>query len=331
MKKLGTSQLRLVLIGCGGIMNLHAKNLALLKDEVKVVACVDVVKSRADEFAARFNCSSYSDPVKAASETRPDAAIIAVPPNAHVFEEELLEYGVNLFIEKPVAMDLETAQRILRKIEKTGVINSVGYMWRYLDVVQAARKELSDPSTIGMIYGQYVWAANFPPGHWWLKKSASGGQIIEQVTHTIDLIRYFAGEAETVYAKLEKRLSTDPNIDVEDSSVIMIKHRSGVVSTVVATWKSTNTMHETFVRIFGRNLVVDLVGHQRKAVFYRNNRVEDVRSVVDPYLEELKVFFQAVRLGSQEGILSPYSDAYKTLELTVKANMSHQLGRMVEV
>lgn len=311
-------------------MNLHAKNLALLKDEARVVACVDVLKERAEEFANRFGCRAYTDPVKAVSETRPDAAVIAVPPNAHVFEEEILEYGVHLFIEKPISLDLETASRILRKIEKTGVINSVGYMWRYLDTVHAAKKELADIGRIGMIYGQYVWAAGFPPGHWWLRKSASGGQIIEQVTHTVDLIRYFAGDAASVYARLERRLSTDPTIDVEDSSVIMIRHKSGVSSAVVATWKSTNTMQDTFIRIFARDLVVDLVGHQRRAVFYRSNRIEEIRSAIDPYLEELKVFFQAVRSGEQGGILSPYSDAYKTLELTVKANESHSTGRLLE-
>ncbi len=312
-------------------MNVHAKSLASLKDVARVVACVDVVRDKAVEFANRFGCSAYSDPVKAVSDTKPDAALIAVPPNAHGFEEDILEQGVHLFIEKPVAINLEVASRILRKIEKTGVINSVGYMWRYLDVVQLAKKELSDPKDIGMIYGQYVWAANFPTGHWWLKKSASGGQIVEQVTHTIDLIRYFAGEAASVYARLERRLSRDDSIDVEDSSIITIRHKSGVPSTVVATWKSVNTMQDTFLRIFARELVVDIVGHQRKAIFYRNNRVEDLRSAVDPYLEELKIFFEAVRSGDQSRILSPYSDAYKTLELTIMANESHRLGKMIEL
>lgn len=325
------AQVSVVLIGCGGIMNVHARCLSPLRDLARVVGCVDVVKERAEDFADRFGCSVYTDPVKAVAELRPEAAIIAVPPNAHGFEEELLEYGVHLFIEKPIAIDLDLASRILRKIEKTGVVNSVGYMWRYLDVVQLAKKELPSPDSIGMIYGQYVWAANFPPGHWWLKKSLSGGQIIEQATHTIDLIRYFAGEAVSVFARLERRLSKDGTSDVEDSSVITIRHKSGVASTVVATWRSANTLQETFVRIFARDLVVDIVGHQRRAVFYRNNRVEDVRSVVDPYLEELRVFFEAVKSGDTSGILSPYSDAYKTLELTIRANESHNSGRIIEV
>lgn len=325
------SQLNVVLIGCGGIMNLHARCLQALKDTAKVVACVDVVKERAVDFAERLGGKVYTDPVKAVSELRPDAALIAVPPDAHGFEEEMLDYGVHLFIEKPIAINLEVASRILRKIEKTGVVNSVGYMWRYLDVVRAVKKELPTPDNIGMIYGQYVWSASFPPGHWWLRKSSSGGQIVEQVTHTIDLIRYFAGEAKTVYARLEKRLSTDETIDVEDSSIITIKHKSGVISTVLATWKSTNTMQETYVRIFARDLVADIVGHQRRALLYRTNRVDDLRSAVDPYLEELRVFFEAIKTGDTSGILSPYSDAYKTLELTILANESHKTNRIIEV
>ncbi len=323
------SRVSLVLIGCGGISNLHARNLEALRENVKVVGCVDIVKERADDFARRFGCTAYTDPVEAVEKLRPDAVLIAVPPNSHGFEVAILDYNVHIFVEKPIAHDLEVTKKILSKIEAAGVINSVGYMWRYLDVVQQAKIEIGGPDRIGMIYGQYVWSASFPPGHWWLRKSASGGQIIEQVTHTFDLIRYFAGDAHSVYARLERRLSEDPSIDIEDSSIVSIRFRSGVPATVVATWKSTNTMQDTFVRIFARGLVVDLVGHQRKAIFYRNNRVEDVRSAVDPYLEELKVFLNAVQTGDQSRILSPYRDAYKTLELTILANKSHEKGEVV--
>jgi len=323
------SKVTIVLIGCGGISNLHARSLEALRETVKVVGCVDIVKERAEDFAKRFGCAAYADPVEAVEKLRPDAVLIAVPPNAHGFEEAILDYNVHIFVEKPVARDLDVAKRILSKIEASGVINSVGYMWRYLDVVRQAKTEIGSAERIGMIYGQYVWSASFPPGHWWLRKSASGGQIIEQVTHTFDLIRYFAGEASSVYARLERRLSEDPNIDIEDSSVISIRFKSGVPATVIATWKSTNTMQDTFVRIFARGLVVDLVGHQRKAIFYRNNRVEEVKSAVDPYLEELKVFLDAVKTGDSSKILSPYRDAYKTLELTILANKSHERGEVV--
>jgi hypothetical protein len=71
------------------------------------------------------------------------------------------------------------------------------------------------------------------------------------------------------------------------------------------------------------------VGHQRKAIFYRNNRIEDVRSVVDPYLEELRVFLTAVQTGDSSRILSPYRDACKTLELTILANKSHEREEVV--
>jgi myo-inositol 2-dehydrogenase/D-chiro-inositol 1-dehydrogenase len=323
------SKVRLLLVGCGGISNLHAKNLVTLKESVEVVGCVDVVRERAQDFANRFGCLAFSDPLEAAEKLRPEAALIAVPPDAHGFEERFLEHGIHLFVEKPVAGDLDTAKRILAKIERAGVINSVGYMWRYLDVVQKAKKEIGDPERIGMIYGQYVWAASFPPGHWWLKKSSSGGQIVEQVTHTFDLIRYFAGEASSIYARLERRLSSDPSVDIEDSSVVMIRFKSGVPAAVTATWRSTNTMQETFVRIFAKELVADIVGHQRKAILYRNNQLEDLRSTNDPYLEELRVFLNAVKTGDSSGILSTYRDGYKTLELTIMANQSHERGAVI--
>jgi len=307
-------------------MDLHAKNLIRLKDLVEVVGCVDIREERARELSTRFGCKFYTDALAAVSTLHPDIAFIAVPPHAHGFEEDILDFGVHLFIEKPVALDLSVASRILRKIEKVGAICSVGYMWRYLDAVQLVKKELPDPSLIGMILGQYVWKASFPPGHWWLSKSLSGGQIVEQVTHIFDLLRFFAGEASSVYACLERRLARNSisESDIEDASVVSIRHESGVPSTVVATWRSTSTMQDTFIRIFGQGLVVDIMGHQRRAVFYRDGRIEDVRGADDPYLKEVKVFIDAVRSGDASLILSPYRDAFKTLELTVLANESHK-------
>jgi len=62
---------------------------------------------------------------------------MCVPPFAHGFEPEIAERGIHLFVEKPVALTMDLAKKTERAIAKAGVINSVGYMWRYLDTTLA--------------------------------------------------------------------------------------------------------------------------------------------------------------------------------------------------
>ena len=69
-----------------------------------------------------------------------------------------------MFIEKPIALDMDTAGSIASAVEKAGVVCSVGYVWRYMDVTARAA-ELLDGKPIALMRGQ--WIGDFPPPVWW--------------------------------------------------------------------------------------------------------------------------------------------------------------------
>jgi predicted dehydrogenase len=315
-------------IGCGGIAQQHMSCLRQIP-EAKIVAFCDIDINRAKMAASSIQGSrAYQDISEMLRAEKLDAVYVCVPPFAHGFEKLIVEKDVNIFVEKPIALTLELAKDIDSAITKAGVVNSVGYMWRYLDTTELAIQTLEKNGPIGMVIGQYHDPYWFPPNHWWIEKAKSGGQVVEQSTHIFDLARYVAGEVSRVYGELDTLLLKDvPGFNVEDVSIVCMKFKSGAVGVVTSTCASRKTFTGTKISFLAKNVVAELGGHAGYAKIYWNDRVEEVNAKVDPYLEEDRVFVEAVRTGNTSGIRSPYHDALETLKVTILANRSSEEKR----
>jgi predicted dehydrogenase len=321
------------IIGCGGIMRgCHIPLLAKMSN-VKIVAFCDVEIEKAKELAQHYKANAYADYREMLSREKLDAVFIAVPPYAHGFEVEVVEKGIHVFIEKPVALDLDTARRVERAIRKAGVLNSVGYMWRYLDTTDRALEVLRESGPIVLVEGHYVDPFWFSPGHWWLSKSKGGGQVIEQATHVFDLARFLAGDVERVYGEFDYSLigKYAPGADVEDCSITVLKFKNGAIGVITATCISRNTYNFTDLKILADKAVLEHGGHRGFLRVYRHNTIEEFRPTVNPYALEDEVFIRAVEKGDASKIRSTYSDAVKTLEVTLAANESNRTHKPVEL
>ncbi len=90
-------------------------------------------------------------------------------------------------------MTSNKAKEIERLVEKSGIVDSVGYEWRCLDVTDMLVKQIKEFRPISMVIGQCFCPFWFPKGHWWLYKEKSGDQVLEQSTHVFDPIRFLTG------------------------------------------------------------------------------------------------------------------------------------------
>jgi predicted dehydrogenase len=308
------------IVGCGGIANRHMGSLSRMP-EAKMVAFCDIDYGRAKASADRYGGRAYGDYRDMLARERLDAIFVCVPPFARGFEVEFVERGINLFVEKPVALNLEVASRIEKAIAKAGVINSVGYMWRYYDTTDRAREAIEGNGPMGFLEGHYVDPFWFPSGHWWLRKERGGGQVVEQATHVFDLTRYFAGDVERVYTEMDRRIVTwVPEMNVEDIAITTLRFRNGAIGVIVNTCASKRTLSYTELRIFSKDVVVEHGCHRGYVKLYTDLEVREFRPSVDPYMEEAKVFLNAVMKGDQSGIRSSFKDAVKTLQVTLAAN-----------
>lgn len=299
---------------------------------VRLAAFCDVEIAKARELAQMYKANAYANYQEMLQREKLDAVFVAVPPYAHGFEVEVVERGIHIFVEKPIALDLNTAKRVERAIHKAGVVNSVGYMWRYLDTTDKALEVLKESGRIALVEGHYVDPFWLPPGHWWLNKSKGGGQVIEQATHVFDLARFLAGDIERVYAEFDYSLigKYAPGSDVEDCSITVLKFKNGAIGVIIATCISRNTYNFTDLKILTEGTVLEHGGHRGFLRVYRHNRIEEFRPSINPYSLEDKIFIEAVEKGDTSKIRSTYSDAVKTLEVTLAANESSCAHKPVE-
>jgi len=183
-------------VGAGGVAMRHARHLAQLKD-VRVVAVTDPNAAAAQSFAETTDAAVATD-LDELIKTSPDAVYVCVPPHAHgAIEEQLLDAGIAMFVEKPLAMDLPTADRIAATARKAGVVTAVGHHWRYSPAVDLVRDLLAG-RPVRLVTGS--WIDRVPPVPWWSKPALSRAQIVGQAVHVLDLILILCGAVVQVYA-----------------------------------------------------------------------------------------------------------------------------------
>jgi predicted dehydrogenase len=181
-----SGSLRVALVGAGGVGERHAATLAAL-DDVHLVAVTDVDAARAQALADEHDARTYPTQADLLDSETVDAIWLCVPPFAHGEPEQLaIDAGVPFFVEKPLGLDLGTPQNIARAVEASGLPTATGYHWRCMPGVERAREVLAG-SPVRLATG--TWFDKVPPVAWWTSRSGSGGQLNEQATHLVDVMR----------------------------------------------------------------------------------------------------------------------------------------------
>jgi myo-inositol 2-dehydrogenase / D-chiro-inositol 1-dehydrogenase len=187
---------RIGFVGTGAVAHRHAGVLAGLPG-VHLAAATDVDPERAAAFADAHGARAVPD-LDALLDERLDAAYVCVPPFAHgPVEAQIAAAGVALFVEKPLGVDLATAEWASRRIRASGVLTRVGHHWRCAEPVRRARALLAG-KRVRLATG--TWLDTTPPVTWWSDASRSGGPIVEQAVHVLDLARVLVGEVTEVHA-----------------------------------------------------------------------------------------------------------------------------------
>lgn len=314
---------RLAFIGVGGIAQRHLDVLASF-DDVELVGFADPDLERADNAAMRFGTRSFRHHRDMLDEQRPDAVYVCVPPFAHGEpERDLIERGIPFFVEKPVSLDLETAEAISKAVTDKGIITAVGYHWRYLDIVDEARDLLShNPAQLLSGY----WLDSTPPPRWWWKQDKSGGQLVEQTTHLLDLVRFLVGDVREVYGRVGHTDRAEfPGLDVPTVTTASLTFETGVVANIASTcllgWN-----HRVGLHIFADRLAIELTDRDIMVDVGRGRPTRQANG--DPVWREDRDFIDAVR-GGENRIRCPYADALATHHLALAVMASAESGEPV--
>ena len=320
--------LNIGLIGTGSFAQKHGDILAGMEG-VRVAAVCGSSKEKAGVLAGRYpEAAAYGEVTDMLEGTQLDAAYICVPPFAHgEIELALVSAGIPFLVEKPLGTDLETPTAILEQVSSKGLITSVGYHFRYMDNATRA-KELLAGQTAGMAIGR--WLGGMPGVYWWRKQEGSGGQIMEQTTHIVDLLRYLMGEVTEVYAAYAQRVMHEQmeGVTVPDVGAITLKMASGAVASITNTCMSPHA-GSAGLQIYASGGLLEL-DHQQLAYTTEGQSVIH-KNRTDPYKLENQLFIEAIRSGDPSAIRSSYADAWRTQQVTAAANRSAMIEQPVRI
>ncbi len=178
----------------------------------------------AAKIAAETACPSYLDYHQMLAEQHPDVVHICTPHYLHArMAIDCMEAGSHVLIEKPLAMNPEEAEAVLKVSEKTGRRVGVCFQNRY-NATSRRIRELLDTGRLGAIRGVRAFVtwnrdeAYYRQAEWRGKWSTEGGGVlINQAIHTLDLMLYFAGLPLTVKAQTAC-FRLNGAIEVEDTA-----------------------------------------------------------------------------------------------------------------
>ncbi|TDD05201.1 Gfo/Idh/MocA family oxidoreductase [Saccharopolyspora terrae] len=222
-------------IGCGDVSAVHLDAIAALED-VELVAVCDTDPAALTTTAERCGVAGFADHRALLEAVRPDVAHVCTPHHQHApVALDLLDAGVHVLVEKPLAHTLDEAERLVEAAERSRSRVGVCFQNRYNATAQAAR-EVLDSGELGPVRGAtatVMWTRT--PDYYRAKPwrgrwaTAGGGLLINQAIHTLDLVQWLVGEVVEVQGRASTRQHL---IEVEDTAEMLLTHDGGARSLV---------------------------------------------------------------------------------------------------
>ena len=302
------------LVGAGAISQSYVQ--ALRGSEMaKIVAVADVRAQAAQALAEDLGCASYDSHEKLAAAGVAEAAIVCTPPATHPeICRAFLERGVPVLCEKPLAVDVRHARELLEVAERAGVVFTMASKFRYVDDVIRAKSIVASGLLGEMVLFENAFTSRVDMTRRWNSdpRIGGGGVLIDNGTHSVDIVRYFLGPIEAVSAVEGKRVQ---GLAVEDTVRLFVRTTEGVLASIDLSW-SLNKELESYIDIYGSNGTVR-VGW--KASRYRPTSSPDWipfgkgYDKVEAFRRQVENFCRAVR--GQEPLLITAADALASVEV----------------
>lgn len=168
-----------------------------------------------------------------------DAVIVCTPSSMHFDVCKMAcEKGISVFCEKPFTTDPKLASELANMFEAKGLVNQVGYVYRF-DAVFKKVKELLGQGIIGKVVHTNAQFLSLtiskpqPEKGWRSKRENGGGCTYEMGSHVIDLMEFFFGKPQRIIGTLMNQVYSEA---VEDISEAQIVYKDGVSANIHVNW-----------------------------------------------------------------------------------------------
>lgn len=341
--------MKYALIGCGRISTNHIK--AAIENHLEIVAVCDVIPEHMQQLLEKHGLNQngdirlYTDYKVLIAETNPDLVSIATESGLHAqIAIDCIEKGIHVIIEKPMAMSLQDADRMIELSQRNGVKVSACHQNRFNTAVQEMRKALEQGRFGKLSHGSIHvrWNRNkeyYEQAPWRGTWEQDGGALMNQCIHGIDLLRWMMGdEIEEVYGVTRQQFHH--YLEAEDTGMAVVKFENGAVATIEGTTNVYPQNLEETLYLFGEKGTVKLGGTSTNNIDVwefadetekdcANKRLQEATSNVygNGHARLFADVISAIREDRQ-----PYVDAYagrRALELVLAIYKSQKTGKAV--
>jgi len=283
------NKIRAAVVGSGEFGRRHMR--AIRKSEwAELVAAVDVDAGRASEAAREYQCEAVTELM--ALKGRVDAAVVAVPTTAHADVGcALLEAGIDVLVEKPIAADLASAGRLVETAEANGRILQAGHLERFNPAVTALEKVLTLP-----LFFEVHRLSQFTP------RSLDIDVVLDLMIHDIDIVLSLVGQMpEEIRAAGISILS--PKVDIAN---VRLAFPGGCVANLTASRVSTERVRK--LRLFQPHQYISVDYSRQEAFSLAVTQDRQITSKLlmaeknEPLRLELEAFFGCVGTRSRPAV-----------------------------
>ena len=222
---------RIVVVGAGSMGAVHARLIAGTAGVTLAGICDQRPTCRrlADELGVPF-ATKLEDLLQHAA---PDAAVIATPNDAHADAvEACASHHVHCLVEKPLADTQGAAGRLVAAAARAGIRVLTGHHRRHSPRIAAARQVI-DAGRLGVpVSFAALWLVTKPDAYFadrWRTQRPSGGPVLINLIHELDVMRYLYGEIAEVFAFASSGVR---GWEVEDTVAVNVRFASGAIGTI---------------------------------------------------------------------------------------------------
>lgn len=326
--------IKVAIVGCGTMGNVHAKGYVNIKN-AKVVAVCDIRKEKGmamSEFLDAKYYESYDEMLK----EDVDIIDICLPTYMHKeFALKAMEVGKHVFCEKPIALSVEDAEEMLNKAKEKGVKLSVGHVVRffpsYKNAVSLVKEgKIGTPKLIRTTrngaYPGWSWE------NWYSHYELSGGPLLDLIIHDIDWIISNFGDVQRVFAK-----SFNGKVERQDHCLVTLTLKNGALAHVEGSWAYPDgAIFGSTFEIIGTTGQIESDSRSSSPIKkYTNNGAfnMDLDSPLnykdEPYTAELQEFINAVT-EDREPLITGEA-AIKAIKVSLAAIKSSKTAEAIEL
>ena len=321
--------IRIGIIGTGVIAGTHA-GILQQNNDVILGSVFDIQKERAEKFATEFGMQALSGVEDVIADS--DAVYITVPNKFHAeMTLKTLSHGKHVFCEKPFALNLIDARKIVDAVEKEEVVYQLGFSRRLAPVYKKMKELITSDKLTPKSFNIKMNRGELRDPPWTSDSKVTGGFLFESTLHLIDMARYLFGEVKKITAVGSK--SVYPCVD--DFSMIF-EMENGIHGVFSSSAHTTWIFPFERVEIYGDH--ASIVSDEMEAVTYcmdLNTRVEKLTFSTLPiderwgYTQENELFVDRLlgRDSGENALVATHLDGYKNVELMENIYEEVGLGR----